>query len=622
MSKRNVVHSDSQRLAIRSQVNIASEILAPYWSIRSFVHHNPLHELEYLHFEEAVKRGQQLLGGRGYLANETYRRLFGQGCISLERIDELLASISKRESITLGNRTVADIDVYRAHLLHEISSPSYENLSRLLYRNSQREAIFALANRLDSVLNNKSTVELDAQRVVREDSIAITQSMMLSQWCDRVLGTKLTKFIDGELTKWSAAFVDEGQAAWEMPGRDKTLYGIWKHLSLLGPGPPGCESRAWRVTLEALPEHPEDCILEVLDDLGIAESQQQEYFALHLSALPGWSAFIKWRAEHSGHQWQQVYPADLTHCLAIRLVYERQLVTQICRQRLGIEATCSAIRSYMNSNPVVYFMLRQRVENKLQVYLAQKIDRLWHRKNGINDWQSVAAQFVEIANEKYNEEVNCASAWRLLILANCLKVSIQDLLNCSHESLRTVLGWLDDFPESRHGLVWLKAMEASYQKKLLGQISESIKAENNEQKINDVDGSQFEHRRPQCQAMFCIDVRSEPFRRHLEAVGRNETLGFAGFFICFMRFQSIGSDHETDQFPVIMKARNIVREVPRSYENHKVERYRTGSELLRNARTLLHSLKEHFITPFVTVESLGWFYSLPLFLKTMAVVPY
>ncbi|MBX9771112.1 MAG: DUF2309 domain-containing protein, partial [Candidatus Obscuribacterales bacterium] len=444
---------------------------------------------------------------------------------------------------------------------------------------------------------------------------------MLSQWCDRILGTKLTKFIDGELTKWSAAFVDEGQAAWEMPGRDKTLYGTWKHLSLLGPGPQGCESRAWRVTLEALPENPEDCILEVLDDLGIAEAQHQEYFALHLSALPGWSAFIKWRAEHSGHQWQQVYPADLTHYLAIRLVYERQLVRQVCRQRLDIEATCSTIRSYMESNPVVYFMLRQRVENRLPIYLAQKIDRLWHRKNGISDWQSVAAQFVNIANESYNEEINCAAAWRLLTLANCLEVSIQDLLNCSCESLRTLLGWLDDFPESRHGLVWLKATEAIYQEKLLGQISESIKVEN-ELKTNNGDDSQFEHQRPQCQAIFCIDVRSEPFRRHLEAVGRNETLGFAGFFICFMRFQSIGSDHETDQFPVIMKARNIVREVPRSYENHRVERYRTGSELLRNARTLLHSLKEHFITPFVTVESLGWFYSLPLVLKTMAVVPY
>ena len=79
--------------------------------------------------------------------------------------------------------------------------------------------------------------------------------------------------------------------------------------------------------------------------------------------------------------------------------------------------------------------------------------------------------------------------------------------------------------------------------------------------------------RPYSQSVYCIDVRSEPFRRHLESTGAHETYGFAGFFAAFIRYRAWGKEHDTEQFPVIMRAKNEVREIPRSYLDQKVSKH-------------------------------------------------
>ena len=123
--------------------------------------------------------------------------------------------------------------------------------------------------------------------------------------------------------------------------------------------------------------------------------------------------------------------------------------------------------------------------------------------------------------------------------------------------------------------------------------------------------------RPHSQSVFCIDVRSEPFRRHLESTGANETYGFAGFFAAFIRYRAWGKEHDTEQFPVIMRAKNEVREIPRSYLDHALSKHESRTRIVHAGHTLLHDLKENVVTPYVMVESLGWFYGLPIFGKTL-----
>lgn len=61
------INIETRRMELRGVIRLAGEVIAQYWPMRTFVHHNPLHSLEYLPFEETVRRGKQFLGGNGYL---------------------------------------------------------------------------------------------------------------------------------------------------------------------------------------------------------------------------------------------------------------------------------------------------------------------------------------------------------------------------------------------------------------------------------------------------------------------------------------------------------------------------------------------------------------------------
>lgn len=88
--------------------------------------------------------------------------------------------------------------------------------------------------------------------------------------------------------------------------------------------------------------------------------------------------------------------------------------------------------------------------------------------------------------------------------------------------------------------VWLRAHEMSYQAplntQLLAQKSDTTET-------------------PELQAVFCIDVRSEPMRRALEAQSdKVQTRGFAGFFGLPISYAPAGSDYSRPQLPGLLSA--------------------------------------------------------------------
>lgn len=130
--------------------------------------------------------------------------------------------------------------------------------------------------------------------------------------------------------------------------------------------------------------------------------------------------------------------------------------------------------------------------------------------------------------------------------------------------------------------------EAAYQQSLLkefGQVSPPQKG-----------------KRSDAQLVFCIDVRSEPFRRALEPLGNYETFGFAGFFGVPVSLKDPVTNGSYASCPVLIKPAYQIEEHP---NNCSVESCREGYQNMQGLKRLYQSLKYTFTTPYSLVETLG-----------------
>lgn len=109
---------------------------------------------------------------------------------------------------------------------------------------------------------------------------------------------------------------------------------------------------------------------------------------------------------------------------------------------------------------------------------------------------------------------------------------------------------------------------------------------------------------PQAQLVFCIDVRSEPFRRALEATGDYQTLGFAGFFGIPVKITDSVTGESYASCPVLLAPKYEITETPCcSQAEHNDDQQ--GYQRLNGLKRLYQSIKYTFTTPFALVETLG-----------------
>ncbi len=578
---RNLTLGD--RLKVRSMIYVASEPIPRFWPMRTFIHHNPLFGLEHLPFPQAVEEGSRLFHGRGYLARQQYQGYRQEGKIDDGALRRYLRDFLARESdLDLPG---VDLEAWLWTVMTECSS------ERLLHGGDwlDGEAVRA-------ALHGEPVPDLDDEDLQRQLDVLLRRKVASDgpfyANIDRLFGTKIGATLDDLLVKSCLDFFDEGQSAWQAPSREKGFFASWKDVAqhnlrfaLLG---------LHLRELLASSESPEGVIARILLELKVPEEHWQKYITRQLTRLHGWAGFIRFRSMAKHYYWAQQYPADLTDFLAVRMVLGLALVREAERHH-RCPGDVEALQTFVHGDPYAAYLRLELHGGTILPAWAQQIDDALARR-ARRGYQGLASRYI--AAKRQHEAQRQAHALRAL--AERIGADTQaKLLALSPSQVAAFLGVLQRW-EAGEGFVWLRAMEYHYITDLVRKV----------QLPHDLP-----QKRPFAQAFFCIDVRSEPMRRQLEALGDYQTFGIAGFFGVPIGYLEYGKGSEVHLCPAVQTPRNLIVEIPAELELEEEPLYGALEHVL-------HDIKSSVLSPFVAVEAVGLIFSLGLIGKTVAPVTY
>jgi uncharacterized protein YbcC (UPF0753/DUF2309 family) len=570
---------------LHQQIEEAVEPVSQFWPMKAFVHHNPIHGLEHLPFDEAIREAKHLFGADGYLPNEEYRGFLQSGRIAQRSVDRALARLGpgSEESVKLASQTIKAADVHKLHLIHGIEAldPALLDWSltaggalagpraagastRIDLSNAWKHALKVLG--LDDPRAEDAAHGADSagQRVIE-----LPYRRTVSDWIDEQTGSNIVVTINEQIIKWVASFVDEGMAGWEMPSKRSGFYSAWRELAAYDASGRFLGIKRFAEKVSALPADPEAAISASLEALEIPEERRSEYLTRVLGQLSGWTGFVRWRGLNPEDPIQKECPIDIVQYLGVRLFYEVELAEVEAHRQWGVHGKLSAIAGCLAEHDGV--------------------------STGHADSNTLAVS---------------RDAWRLFHLLQFLELPSDALQSITKETAIKLLGWIDAFPPEKHAPVWLEAFEDTYRDEILSRIA------------GHRDAVAETKTRPLAQVAFCIDVRSEPFRRHFEQAGSFETFGYAGFFGIPMSHRGYDTAESLALCPVLLTPAKAVYELPRAGHQEALERYAAGSRWKQFGDHLFHDLKHNPIASFLLVDVLGLFFSAGLIGKTLLRRPY
>lgn len=550
-----------RKLYIRSLVNIASEPISFFWPMRNFVHHNPLHELERLDFREAIKEGEKFFKGKAFLDRKDYLDFMKKGLIEEKYLKKSIEKFLEGKETPISSK----------ELLELIKNPHLRPYKNAFLQSTADEKIVNII---------KDIFREDPHDILKCVIEEVGRRYLLTDLVELFFGDDINSVVNELVIKATLDFLDEGQSVIGMPGREKGFFKSWRELAKRNLKYVIKGGREFAELLERY-EEPEEAIDDILKSYRLPEELWEGFITLELAQLKGFVGYIRWRSHNKQYYFQRKYPTDVVEFAAIRLIVEKGILDHR-RKTYPFYPSYENFKEFINGEPDRAYLMYE-----------------YHSKGALGKYASLLPDYFSnperIIEEYLNFKANAQAQNWAIFLRSWLGEKLDSM---NEEEIKKVVELYKEF-EREEGYIWLEALENS----LIERLTQGILK------------SSYKKSSPKAQALFCIDVRSERYRRNLERIGNYETYGIAGFFGVPMAFVELHKGHEEFLCPVLIKPKNIVLEVPKKLDEH-------SESLTHIFEEILHDLKQNILTPYITVEAIGFLFGFDFIGKTFMPYPY
>jgi len=639
-----MIHSASDpRQLIGDAIAHLDHVLPGQAPIHDFVHHNTLHGFQHLPFEQALEEFSQLTGIACYLPAQQFREFYRQGRINDDDLDGVLRQQFAETLTEAVGGGINRHQLYRAAMLQDLSATTPAQLAWYFAEQQvapQTAALWqALLNKLDLTvpeLHPEDLLDLAAEQVehwqstagnasqgLREHSLMrleqsfgeLGEGFSLRGLLLALTGKDILDQVRPQLIRLCASLLDEGLAAWRLPGRERLgLYQAWRAGLQYDAQGYLLDLADWRQITETLPDDAVDAIVQQLQALQLPQSSWAGYLQRLALEISGWSGLINWRQTHSGYRTDDDTQPQLADYLALRLVLDRLHLQPLCRTLWRCELRVDKLKAYFIKHPNEFFVRRSLFQGQLPEYLVQAGHALLADDTlDSQAWQTLAERIWTWQHSPLAGEVAVGESlsvyrqgWRLFGLCRGLGLESQALQALSKQLLLNWLAVVDGFDGALQDYLWLCAYENHYRRDLL----QALHANHGRGRWARREA------RPEAQIVFCMDDREESIRRHLEELNPAiETLGAAGFFGVAMNYRGLDDQTLTPLCPVVVVPAHNVQE--HSDCGPQLQRHQQGRRWNRRfADWLHHGLRRHALWSYAATNTLAPFTLVGLLAKS------